>query len=296
MSDEFDDQYNNAERAERPAPLPLRRTIAPAASYPLKALGKLLEDGARAIMDKVACPDALAAQSALGAAALAVQAHVDVVHPATGDRRPISLFLVTVAASGDRKTAADKFALEPVGLREAELYEKHERDRRAYLDAKASYEHSRDATVKSKNSSKQEIAKQLGALPPPPVAPLIPLLTIPEPTLEGLHKFLALGEPSIGLFSDEGGTFIGGYGMSDDIRLRTGSGLSDLWDGKAIKRVRGGDGVLFLKGRRLSLHLMVQPGIAEALLADPILMQQGLLSRVLVSAPPSIVAPACNVR
>jgi hypothetical protein len=37
------------------------------------------------------------------------------------------------------------------------------------------------------------------------------------------------------------------------------------------------------------LHLMVQPGIADMLLADPTLQSQGLLSRFLVSAPPSMV-------
>jgi hypothetical protein len=35
----------------------------------------------------------------------------------------------------------------------------------------------------------------------------------------------------------------------------------------------------------VSLHLMAQPGIAELLLADPLLAEQGLLSRLLVTAP-----------
>src|SRR3546814_7716352 len=76
--------------------------------------------------------------------------------------------------------------------------------------------------------------------------------------------------------------------MSDESRLRTGAGLSSFWDGTPVKRVRGGDGVSILKGRRLSLHVMVQPGIAEGLLADPMLQQQGLPSRLLVAAPASI--------
>ena len=35
----------------------------------------------------------------------------------------------------------------------------------------------------------------------------------------------------------EGGQFIGGHGMSEENKLRTASGLSDLWDGNAIRRV-----------------------------------------------------------
>lgn len=279
-------QYAAAETIEKLAPLPLRRATVGAKPYPIDALGKPLGDAVKAVTDKVQCPEALAAQSVLSAAALAVQAHADVVHPALGTKGPISLYFVTVASSGERKTAADKIALEPIRLREAELYDRNERERQSYLNARDAYNRSREAALKSKDVSERKSAlEQLG---PPPSPPLIPLLTVNEPTLEGLHRLMAEGEPSLGLFSDEAGTFIGGYGMSEEIRLRTGAGLSDFWDAKDIRRTRGGDGVTLLRGRRLSMHLMVQPGIADGLLADPTLSQQGLLSRILVSAPPSI--------
>jgi len=286
MPNNIKKQFENAEKIERPTPLPLRRETAPAKPYPIKALGKILGGAANAIVDIVKCPDAIAAQSLLAAAALATQAHANVVHPATGEPRPLSLFLVTVAASGERKSAADGFAISPIKKREAELDEKHEPAQRAYRDAQAIYEKARDAIIKGKNSGQSDATKKLAALTVPP-APLMPVLTAPDPTLEGLHKLFAIGEPSMGLFSDEGGTFIGGYGMSDEARLRTGSGLSDLWDGKPIKRVRGGDGTIMLRERRLSLHLMVQPGISDGLLANATLLQQGLMSRLLVSAPAS---------
>ncbi len=282
-------QFANAETVQKLPPLPLRRSTATAGPYPIKALGKTLGEAATAIMDKIGCPDAIAAQSVLGAAALATQAHVDLIHPATGELRPISLFLVTVAVSGERKSAADRLALGPIVQREAELSVRYEQDNHAYRNAAAIYDRAREVILKDKTNHAKDISKLLAALGPPPSPALSPLLTAPDPTLEGLHKHLATGEPSIGLFSDEGGTFIGGYGMSDESKLRTGSGLSDMWDGKPIRRVRGGDGVMFLKGRRLSLHIMAQPGVAETLLADPVLAQQGLLSRLLVSSPASLV-------
>jgi len=58
-----------------------------------------------------------------------------------------------------------------------------------------------------------------------------------------------------------------------------------LWDGEAIKRVRKGDGINTLHGRRLAVHLMVQPDVASIMLSDTLLTSQGLLSRILVSAP-----------
>lgn len=248
MPNKIKDRYEKAEVVELPTPLPLRRTTVDAESYPVKALGKVLGDATKAIMDMVACPDAIAAQSVLGAAALTVQAHADVVHPAIGEARPISLYLVTIAASGERKSAADSLALRAIRLREAELHDRHESAQRAFHDARAGYEKAREIALKAGKGDAKETVKLLGALPAAPIPPLVPLLIVPEPTLEGLHKLMVTGEPSIGLFSDEGGTFIGGYGMSDEARLRTGAGLSDMWDGKAIKRVRGGDGVTILTG------------------------------------------------
>jgi hypothetical protein len=99
----------------------------------------------------------------------------------------------------------------------------------------------------------------------------------------------AKGWPSLGVFSDEGGMFIGGHGMTQDAKLRTASTLSKLWDGSPIDRVRGGDGATILPGRRLAMHLMVQPNVAALFLGDGMLAEQGLLSRVLATAPESAI-------
>jgi hypothetical protein len=73
--------------------------------------------------------------------------------------------------------------------------------------------------------------------------------------------------------------------MKDDAKLRTASGFSEVWDGKPIKRVRALEGATVLPGRRVAMHLMVQPDVATILFADHLLLGQGLLSRVLVTAP-----------
>ena len=73
--------------------------------------------------------------------------------------------------------------------------------------------------------------------------------------------------------------------MSDDAKLRTASGLSALWDGEPIKRVRALDGFTVLPGRRVAMHLMVQPEVAAIWFGDRLLVEQGLLSRILPTAP-----------
>ena len=94
----------------------------PTAPYPINALGGVLADAARAIAAKVQCADAMAAQSVLAVASLAAQALADVRLP-YGQTRPLSLFCLTIASSGDRKTSADSEAMAPVRMREKQLRE-----------------------------------------------------------------------------------------------------------------------------------------------------------------------------
>src|SRR5689334_11136079 len=94
-----------AERAKGEPPRPLFRPISPSEPYPTEALGSLAE-AAEAIRDRTQAPDAICAQSVLGAASLVAQARANVRLP-TGEVRPLSLFVVTVAQSGERKSAAD---------------------------------------------------------------------------------------------------------------------------------------------------------------------------------------------
>jgi hypothetical protein len=103
-----------------------------------------------------------------------------------------------------------------------------------------------------------------------------------EPTAEGIYKHFEEGLPIAGLFSDEGGAFFSGHGMSDEAKGRTITMLSQIWDGKPITRTRAGAGESgVIAGRRLSSHLMVQPVIADKLYSDPLLMGQGFLPRFL---------------
>jgi hypothetical protein len=77
--------------------------------------------------------------------------------------------------------------------------------------------------------------------------------------------------------------------MSEEHQQKTVTGLCELWDGKRVTRVRATDASTVLYGKRLSLHLMVQPIIAEGVLANRLLLEQGFLARSLVCWPTSTV-------
>ena len=266
-------------------PRPLTRELPPADPFPVDTLGDVLASAARAIHDRVQAPLAIGAQSALGAAALAVQGHADVVLPiGPGQSRPLTCYLITIALSGERKSACDTAAMWPIRRRETALRAQHEIDYVRYIDDRAAYDEARKRATKTTKGDRATIRAMLYTLGPEPVPPLVPMLTCPEPTYEGMCRLLRVGHPSIGIFAAEGGQFIGGHGMKEEARLFTAAGLSALWDGDPIRRVRAVDGITILPGRRVSMHLMAQPTVADILLRDRLLADQGLLSRVLISA------------
>jgi hypothetical protein len=260
--------------------------LPPADPFPVEALGDVLGAAARAINDRVQAPPAICGQSVLAAAALATQGHAGIELP-TGQTKPLSNDFVTVAQTGERKTASDCEAGAPIRQREATLREAYDADLPNYLNEKTAWDKAREVAVKRGKGDFRAIKAELDALGPAPSAPLVPMLTCSEPAFEGLCKLFAIGQPSLGIFATEGGQFIGGHGMSDDAKLRTAAGLSNLWDGEPIRRVRSVDGAAVLPGRRLSMHLMVQPAVADILFRDRLLMDQGLLSRLLITAPDS---------
>lgn len=271
-------------------PQRLLREIAPGRPYPLAALGPL-RTVVEAVQDVSQAPVAIAAQSALAAASLAVQGFADV--ETLGGYAPVSLFCLTIAESGERKSTSDRLVMR--ALRE---YERAQSD--AYSDAFAAYEMAKEIweekrkrlmnIVAGKDKAKADAAeadlRALGLMPRPP---LYPNITAMEPTFEGLMKLYGIGRPSLGLFSDEAGAFIGGHAMNRDNRLKTIAGLSQLWDGEPIDRTRAGDGATVYRGRRLAAHLMVQPVAVRPLLADPLTSGQGFLPRFLITEPPSAI-------
>jgi hypothetical protein len=272
-----------SEKTTPELPRPLMRELPPANSFPVDALG-VLAPAARAIHERVQAPIAICGQSVLAVSTLAVQGHANVELP-MGHAKPLSDSFVSIGVTGERKSAVDHEALWPVHSREIALREAHREEQRKHENEKAAWDEARKKAKKEGKGDRAAIATKLKELGPAPLPPLEPVLTCSEPTFEGLCKLLDVGQPSLGVFAAEGGQFIGGHAMIDDAKLRTATGLSAVWDGEPIKRVRAQDGITVLPGRRVSMHLMVQPDVAAIWFGDPLLVEQGLLSRVLVTAP-----------
>ncbi len=280
--------YRKRVSGQQDRPLPLRRNISRGEPFPIVALGATLGQAAKAIADIVQCAEGLASTSILAAASYAAQAQANVIIPATLQARPLSLFLVTVAPTGERKSSADYYAALPVKKYEQRLRDIYTTELPDYRHAKRAYDVALANTEKKCKGDRYEIELALKAIGDEPKAPLLPHLICDEPSLEGLHKLYERGQPSLAIFSDEGGGFLGGHALKAENRLRTFAGLSHLWDGATIRRTRAGDGAISLIGRRLAINLLIQPQASQQLLSDPCAKDQGLLSRILVSGPAAL--------
>ncbi|MEI4261583.1 YfjI family protein [Roseovarius sp. D0-M9] len=272
------------------APQPLLRAIPAGAPYPVAALGPL-QGAVQAVRGIALAPVAIPAQSALAVASLGVQGFANV--ETLGGPRALSLYCLTIAASGERKSACFGPLLDAVRDHEREAAVAQRDDMQSWQNAHALWKGERDRILseakKGKGEKRTAAQADLAALGGEPAAPPSPDRVVTEPTFEGLTRLYATGQPSLGIFSDEGGQFLGGHAMNSDNRQKTLTALNDLWQGNPIRRTRAGDGAYTLYGRRLAVHLMAQPGVAHAFMADPLAADSGFLARFLICEPPSAI-------
>lgn len=234
-----------------------------AAPFPVGALGKVLGPAVQAIADCVQAPEALAAGSVLAAAAVACQPLADVRMP-HGQCAPLSLFMVTVAGSGDRKSACDSASCVPIE-------ERRRQDARDHAHELAQF--------------KAERRKKSTEAPAEP--PAARSLVVSKGTVEGMHQLLK-GQPALGVFSTEGAEVIGGHSLREERKASGIAWLLKAWGGETLDAMTKGDGLSVLPGRRFSLHVLLQPVIAQQLMADPLAQGQGWIARCLMCSPASL--------
>lgn len=268
--------------------LPLLPELGDEIPFPVDALPPILAKAVRAISKLKQVPISMAAQSVMAVASLACQPLANVRTPA-GSSVPLSLYMVTLAPTGARKTASDNDAMKPVLLREDDLRDTHELEQPAHETASTTYEIERKQFLSNKKLSKGVRAEKLDALGPPPTPPLSPYLKLADTTFEGLVKSWPTMHASLGLFSADGGQFLGGWSARGDGQLLAGAGLSTIWDGHTYLRNRADGGLVPLHGRRLAMHLLVQPDAALDFLNNGTFRAQGLMSRILLAFPPNLI-------
>jgi len=258
-------------------------------------LPRILRDAVRQAQAFVQAPMALVACSALSALSLAAQglANVRRDHQLVG---PMSLYMLAVADSGERKTTCDAI-FSPV-LRDWEAGQRQEMSPEiAELEAaKAVYEAKKAGileAIKHKRRRAQDSAGEEcefeALVGQAPVQPLDPGLLYADATPEALAHALATGWPSGGVLSAEAGAVFGAHGMGQDTILRNLALLNVLWDGGEMAIDRRSKPSFILRGRRLTFGLMLQPEALRGFLdrAGTLPRGTGFIARFLVAWPAS---------
>jgi hypothetical protein len=210
-------------------------------------------------------PRELVATSALAAAATLAQGIGDVSHPVTNSTLPCSLFLASLAETGDRKSSVERILFGPIKAWEREAWDKYN-ERQI---AKENVEECSGNITRLDDDDKQ------------------PTIIVNDTTAEGLVRLMTRSISIKCLATSEGGVFASGYAMRDEARSYTISILCNLWDGGEVRRIRAKENDPPLFGRRLSMSIAIQPKLGLEWLRRDGLSEQGFSSRLLTCYPES---------
>lgn len=248
--------------------------------YPIDALLKELKAPIEEVASYVKAPIALVATAAFGAISTALQSLVDVKR----DGRligPSSIYFLSIAESGERKSTIDKFFTEAIRVYQKEEFDKSkslieqakaeidawEAKRGGIIEAIKAASKSGKSTEQLEDKLRQHEAKK-------PCIPRVPDLLRGDDTPESLANDLAHRWPAGAVISSEAGVVFGSAAMGKDRAMRNLALLNILWDGGELPIKRKSSESFTVRGARLTLSLQVQ----EATLLE-FFKQTGALAR-----------------
>lgn len=266
-------------------PIPLIPELGPETPYPVDALGPILGGAAKVMYEAVQAPLALCGQSILAATTLATQPHANVL--VDGRSVPICNNFISIAESGERKTALDNQALLKHYERERHLRELYREEMKRFKAKKTLYEKALGERL-AKAKSREEIDGVFQTLEEP-LELVNPRFLTEEPTTEGILKLLNEGNRTVGVFSSEGVQMFSGYAFKEDNFAKTAGFFSRAWDGHRVDNTRATSESITVDNPRVAIHAMIQPVIAEKVIKNPLLNAQGFLARALICYPISTI-------
>ena len=279
---------------EWPEPLPMAAAIQPE-PYPADALPGAIRAAVEEAWRFSQAPLPLVATAALSALSLACQPLAD-VRRAAHLQGPASLYLLAIASSGERKSTLDGLFLSGVRGWEAEQAAAREPELKAHRAAFAAWE-AEVSGIRSKITQLAKVGKEAsewkGILHTleenRPEPPIIPRLVFVDSTPEALAWSLAKGWPAAGVISSEGGLVLGGHAMGKDSALRNLALLNSLWDAAPLHIDRRASESFTLRGRRLTLALMIQEEALREFFerTGTLARGSGFMARFLVAWPES---------
>lgn len=235
--------------------------------YPLDAFPAILREGVEEVEGFNRTPMAMTATSALGVLSACAQHIADIERDETL-AGPVSLWILTLALSGERKSRLDKLfgtPIEAFQARKAEdlklEIEARDREISAWKAKREGYLEAIKREAKARKPA-DSFTERLNAMPPQPEPVRVPVILRSDDTTESLCYDLRFGWPSAALLESEAGTVFGGHAMKAD-NIMAGLGVKNkLWDGAGYRITRRTkESFTVPPGARYTCALQVQPRV-----------------------------------
>lgn len=257
---------------------------------PIWGLPALIGKAVNEVQKSAQAPLELVIASALGAISLACQDRIRVKGLAESSS-PCSLFLLTIAESGDRKSTVDRMFTKPIIEYEEEKEIEYQKFLLIHNSKMESWNvvHKKllgdirksDATGNTHEELNNKLHNHNLAKPlHPKRRKLIYNNATPESIVFGMYK----NSSSAGIISDEAGGILNGQAM-DDLGM-----LNQMWDGSTLTVDRKTSESFSLKDGRLTISLMTQENSLRKFIErrDNVARGIGFLARCLVAKPDSM--------
>ncbi len=263
----------------------------------MSSLPPVLRHMAAAAAENLQVDPGMTAVAGLAVAALCVQGKF-IINPKPGWVEPLNLYASVIARPSERKTPALSTMTRPLYA-----FEKEENQRRAPLIDE--YQMKRDVLKKKIFNMKEAAAKptpksgkeinfdditelqyELSDLEREAVKPL--RLLADDTTPEALVSLMAANGGKMGIISDEGGIFdiIAGKYSSGRVNMDV---FLKAYTGSYLRVDRKGRELEVVERATLTMLLMVQPVVLEAIMGNQEFAGRGLLARPLYALPKSLV-------
>ena len=281
--------------AEWGEPLALINTDTTPEAYPIESLPHILLNAVNEVQGFVKAPISMVATSALASLAVAGQGQINIKR----DEKliaPCSLFTLSLAESGERKSTIDGFFTRAITEYEAFKRDKAKPDIEAYKANIKSWQSKQagklDAIKQASKINKSTLAlehelRELENVKP--IEPKVDRLIYGDTTPEQLAYSLATKWPTGAVISSEAGVVFGGHAMGGDSAMRNMAVLNVLWDGGTHTVDRRTSESFMVRNARLSMSLSIQPAAILEFLrkAGDIARGSGFLARFLIAWPES---------
>ncbi|EKN4007419.1 DUF3987 domain-containing protein [Yersinia pseudotuberculosis] len=229
--------------------------------FPVHVFPLIIRNAIYEVEQHTQAPLPLIAASVLGAISLASQNRIDVCR-LNNLRSPASLFLLTLAESGERKSTVDKLLMKPLYQLEEKWFEKYTQDLDIWRNDEMVFNLEKKALMsklksdirrnKDHSTTNERLKALLAAYPEEPIRYK---LIFNDATPAAIKDHLCGRWRSVGIMSDEAGTIFNGYTLSEL------PFINKMWDGAMFSVERKSEPDKLIKDTRMTLALMVQPDV-----------------------------------